>query len=342
MVTHSRRGLVTLHSCSSRYAENARWESLLRNLSGRAQNSVRFEVDSEIQEYPLTGVQVLHFGEAAESQTSSQDLMNIPAGKHVMLGKKGQFVAGSYQGGTKDSLRFQVEETIQDFRVTDMLFIMFGKAASPQTATSPQTTAQGQDLVTLAVGTGLMVRLNETLQTDKNQTGDSFLTILETDLAVNGVIVAQRGTRVYGKITEARKGQRLAGKAKIAIELSNLEIDRQLYPIVTSGYETSGDRQGTLLKTGTGLLIGGAIDGEDGAKIGTSIGVGASVLTDGNQIQIQKNSLLEFTLQEAATVPVAQLAAPVTPSQIDTNNVPVRNRGNLPASPPTKRRGRLR
>lgn len=268
--------------------------------------------------------------------------MNIPAGKHVMLGKKGQFVAGSYQGGTKDSLRFQVEETIQDFRVTDMLFIMFGKAASPQTATSPQTTAQGQDLVTLAVGTGLMVRLNETLQTDKNQTGDSFLTILETDLAVNGVIVAQRGTRVYGKITEARKGQRLAGKAKIAIELSNLEIDRQLYPIVTSGYETSGDRQGTLLKTGTGLLIGGAIDGEDGAKIGTSIGVGASVLTDGNQIQIQKNSLLEFTLQEAATVPVAQLAAPVTPSQIDTNNVPVRNRGNLPASPPTKRRGRLR
>ena len=118
---------------------------------GGAQDSIRFEVDSETQEYSLTGVQILHFGEAAGSQPSGQNILNIPADKHLLLDKNGQFVAGLYQGGTKDSIRFQGDERIQEYRVADILFIMFGKAASaqtttnPQTATNPQTGSQGQE-----------------------------------------------------------------------------------------------------------------------------------------------------------------------------------------------------
>jgi hypothetical protein len=79
---------------------------------GGTQSTIRFEGDSTIQEYPVAKVLTLNFGDTTASQTSQQNLLSLPAGKQVMIDNNGQFLIGSYQGGTKDTIRFQVENNI--------------------------------------------------------------------------------------------------------------------------------------------------------------------------------------------------------------------------------------
>ena len=311
---------------------------------GGSKDAIHFQEKNSILNYPLAEVQFLNFGDISSGQTSQQNLFSLPAAKHMVIKKNGQIVLGLFQGGTKDTVSFQGESGIQNYSATNMIFLIFNQTKASQASKSvfqTQAATQEQDVVTLSAGTSLMVRLSDTLRSDKNQTGDSFLTTLEVDLALDGIVVAPRGTHVYGKITQVRKGHRVAGKAKIEIVLSYLEINRQLYPIVTTGYEASGDRQGSFLKTGTGALIGEAIDNEDGAKIGAAIGVGVSVVSDGKQIQIEKSSLLEFTLQKTTTVPIAHSTSPNLPSLVDSNDVPIPN-WEKPATRSAKGRGRGR
>ncbi len=45
--------------------------------------------------------------------------------------------------------------------------------------------------------------------------------------------------------------------------------------------------------------IGGLSDGSSGARTGAKVGLGAAILTGGNQAEIPAGTLLEFTLTEA-------------------------------------------
>ena len=45
--------------------------------------------------------------------------------------------------------------------------------------------------------------------------------------------------------------------------------------------------------------VGALADGSSGARTGAKVGLGAAVLTGGNQAQIPAGTLLEFSLTEA-------------------------------------------
>lgn len=162
-----------------------------------------------------------------------------------------------------------------------------------------QLTAAGDPVV--AAGTSFLVRTTQTLSTSNVSTGHRFTARLEADLvADDGTVVAPRGTTVYGVVTQARKSGRLAGKANLAFTLTDIMINNQMRPVVTS--EVSGESANTAGKsagtTARAAAIGGLIDGSDGAKTGAKVGLGASLLTRGNSADVPSGSLLDFRLMQ--------------------------------------------
>ena len=76
--------------------------------------------------------------------------------------------------------------------------------------------------------------------------------MLEGNLKANGRVVAPKGSRVYGRLTSAKKGGRAFGKAQLQLELTDIQIDDQLQPIITGEYEVRGRSQGTAKNAAIG------------------------------------------------------------------------------------------
>lgn len=154
------------------------------------------------------------------------------------------------------------------------------------------------------------------VDSSKNHVGDIFHATLETDLNVNGALVARKGTDVYGRLAEAQKSGNFTGKSELQLELTRMVIDGHDYPVVSSDYTLQGKGQGsqTAKKVGigaiAGTLIGAAAGGGKGAAIGAAsggaLGAGVQVLTKGAQVKVPSETVLEFRLQQPATVAATQ------------------------------------
>lgn len=154
--------------------------------------------------------------------------------------------------------------------------------------------------VTVPAGTSFLVRTTQTLSTSNVSSGHRFTARLEADLVADGIVVAPRGSTVYGVVTQAKKSGRLAGKSSISFTLTDIMINNQLRPVVTSevagaSANTAGKTTGT---TARAAAIGGLADGSSGAKTGAKVGLGVSLLTRGNSASIPSGSLLDFRLMQ--------------------------------------------
>jgi hypothetical protein len=242
--------------------------------------------------------------------------------------KDGRVLQGRYLGGTQAVLRFEIEGNIQTFGVNDIVALTFthggGSAAAAPTPTyapSPAPVAQAQPIpagssMTIPAGQPILVRMIDSVDSSKNHVGDIFHASLETDLTVNGALVARKGTDVYGRLAEAKEAGHLAGSSELQLELTRMVIDGRDYPVVSSDYTLQGKGRGknTAEKVGggaaLGAIIGAVAGGGRGAAIGAGVGAGAGgavqVLTRGQQVKVPSETLLEFRLQQPATVTVAQ------------------------------------
>jgi hypothetical protein len=242
--------------------------------------------------------------------------------------KDGRILQGRYLGGTQAVLRFEIEGNVQAFSVNDVVAVTFtrggGAAAAAPTyapAPAPAPVAQAQPVaaggtVTIPAGQSILVRMIDGVDSSKNHVGDIFHASLETDLTVNGALVARKGTDVYGRLAEAKEAGHMAGSSELQLELTRMVIDGHDYPVVSSDYTLQGKGRGknTAEKVGggaaLGAIIGAIAGGGKGAAIGAGVGAGAGgavqVLTRGQQVKVPSETLLEFRLQQPATVTVAQ------------------------------------
>ncbi|HUI75128.1 MAG TPA: hypothetical protein VLX32_09295 [Candidatus Acidoferrum sp.] len=166
--------------------------------------------------------------------------------------------------------------------------------------------------VTIPAGQSLLVRMIDGVDSTKNHVGDVFHASLETDLNVNDVLVARKGADVYGKLVTAEKSGTFSGHSELQLELTSIVIDGRTYPLVSSDYNVQGKGRGgdTAKKVGGGAVVGaiiGAIAGGGkgaaiGAAAGSATGAGVQVLTKGEQVKVPSETLLEFRLQQPATV----------------------------------------
>lgn len=168
-------------------------------------------------------------------------------------------------------------------------------SAAPPPAAAPSA-------VPVPAGTTLLVRMVDPVSSRDPQ-GKRFATTLETDLAVNGVVVAKAGTKVYGRIQSAQKAGRYAGQSTIDLRLTEIAIGPNLVPLVTGGYTEGGAKSGR--KTAKGAAAGAAIGAASGnAGKGAAIGAAASGVKKGEAVGVNPGELLEFQLQQPVSITV--------------------------------------
>jgi hypothetical protein len=176
--------------------------------------------------------------------------------------------------------------------------------------------AQNVKRITVPAGTRILIRMIDSIDTTKQAAGFRFSASLETNLQAEDVVVAPRGTTVYGKLVSAESAGRMKGSSELTLELTDIMINNSSYPLLTSTYEIKGKGEGsnTAKKVvggaGLGALIGGIAGGGKGAGIGALIGVGGGTAVaaskKGQQLSIPSETLLEFRLEQPVALPVAR------------------------------------
>ena len=167
--------------------------------------------------------------------------------------------------------------------------------------------------VTIPGGTLLPVRTVETISSDRNHTGDTFSATLEEPLVVEGLVIAERGARLQGRVVSAELAGRVKGVSHLTLELVQLvtsDGQRVAISTETSAKEGETSRKSDAAKVGAAAGIGaaiGAIAGGGkgaglGAVLGGAAGGGGVAATRGKATVIASETRLSFRLKEPVTI----------------------------------------
>jgi len=236
--------------------------------------------------------------------------------------RDGRVVRGKYLGGSETTVRMEVNGKVQSFETADIASLSFSESSGgTQSNGGPSSSNQGSNSrqsnsgqrVTVPVGTRIMVRMIDSVDSSKNKPGDRFRASLESNLEVNGVVVAPRGTDVYGRLADAKGAGNLTGHSELKLELTEIRVNDEMLPVITGEYELAGKNRGanTAKKTAGGAAVGAVIGalagGGKGAAIGAGVGAGAgatvNIITKGEQVKVPSETLLEFRLDAPLTAP---------------------------------------
>lgn len=264
---------------------------------GGTQAVLRFEINGEVKTFPVSDAVAVTFtggpGASAYSTTPSAAVAANPPR-----------AAAPPAAGEPDASTRPVTSA-------DVMAPPGTRTATAAQQPAPDPAAQ-YGMITIPAGQTLLVRMVDGVDSAKNQIGDVFHATLETDLYVNGTFVAKKGTDVYGRLANAQAAGHLSGSAELQLELTRIVIDGRDYPLVSSDYSMKGQGRGsdTAKKVGGGAIVGaiiGAIAGGGkgaaiGAGAGSAAGAGVQIFTRGQQVKVPSETLLEFRLQQPATV----------------------------------------
>ncbi|HZQ53677.1 MAG TPA: hypothetical protein VFB14_15865 [Bryobacteraceae bacterium] len=146
-------------------------------------------------------------------------------------------------------------------------------SAAPHGAPVPPVQLPELKTISVPPGTILKVRLNETLSSKHNSTGQTFRATLAFPLIVDGTVVAKSGATVLGRVVDARKARLIHGRSDLSLILTDLTTsDRQLVKVRTAQwYERgSGSEVVRTAKAATGAAVGAV----KGAAVGAARGAG--------------------------------------------------------------------
>jgi hypothetical protein len=167
--------------------------------------------------------------------------------------------------------------------------------------------------LTIPSGKFINVRVDQPLSSDRNQQGDYFSATLMDPIVVDGIVVAQRGQRVSGRVVEVDKGGRVSGVAKLGLQITELTaVDGQQLPVQTqfisrNARSTVGRDAGVVAgTTALGAAIGAAAGWGTGAAIGAGAGAAAGLagvlLSRGAPAVVFPETPLTFRIQQAVNV----------------------------------------
>ena len=173
-------------------------------------------------------------------------------------------------------------------------------------------------------GTSFLVRLEDKLDTTKNQQGKHFKAKLAEDLTAANGMVLPRGSKIKGHVSSVEQG--LHGR--ILLSFNEIETQHGWLPLVATVTGVPGehgvktvDSEGEIERRGmskkheieavavgavVGTVAGAAAGGGKGAGIGAGAGAGvgalAGLLTDRN-LKLDKGTTLEVRLDHALQIP---------------------------------------
>ena len=171
--------------------------------------------------------------------------------------------------------------------------------------------------VTLRPGTFITVRMEQEISSDHNQDGDVFSATLAQPIVVDGIVVAQRGQNVIGRVAEAVKAGRAQGTSRLGLQLTGitladgLQVGVQSQVVNRNGQTSIGNDVGAVATTtALGAAVGAAADWGRGAAIGAGAGAAAGIvgvlLTRGRPTIVYPEQVLTFRVDTPVNVDLAR------------------------------------
>ena len=157
------------------------------------------------------------------------------------------------------------------------------------------------------------MRLIDSVSTETNKAGDTFLASLAEPLMVNGVTLFAKDTSVSGKVLNVEEPGRVKGVASISLQLTEIQPRKgSPLPLETQPFSETAKaekkKDAAIIGAGTGIgaAIGAIAGGGKGAAIGAIAGGGGSsgyvLATKGKQLKYPSETLMTFKLAEPLTV----------------------------------------
>ncbi len=185
-------------------------------------------------------------------------------------------------------------------------------ATAPAAEPPPPPPPPPPQKVTIPAGTQLTVRLNDGLDSERNQVGDTFHGSLSAPIVINGETVIPSGADVVGRVADVKSAGRFAGGSVLTLELTSIATNGKSYNIQTNQWSRSGTGEGKKTATkvvggaALGAIIGGLAGGGKGAAIGApagaAAGTGVSAAQKGQQIKLAPEAVLNFQIINTLTV----------------------------------------
>lgn len=158
----------------------------------------------------------------------------------------------------------------------------------------------------LPAGTNLSVRVNEHLNSEVTNPGESFSGMLTSAVTVSGKRVAPKGAQVEGEVVKVEQSGRLSNPGELHLALRTIQFGGRSYNIsaetlVIKGQSHAKSNLGKIGGgTAAGALIGALAGGGKGAAIGAGIGAaggtGVAAATGKKAANIESEAVLTWTV----------------------------------------------
>ena len=194
--------------------------------------------------------------------------------------------------------------------ITTSLVLSVALAGAQQNAAQSSSTNPTGNMATVPTGTRMMVKMVDSVDSERNQANDRFRGSLEANLMAGDVVVAPKGTTVFGRLLTADSAGRSGGQ--LEFDLTDIVINGQTYSLSTTSNQAQGGTgsggTGTGARTGAavGALTGGIGGAVRGAGTGAIVGTAAGGSTSGERVNIPAGTLVEFNLDHPVSLPIAQ------------------------------------
>ena len=183
-----------------------------------------------------------------------------------------------------------------------------GGNGAPGYAPRPHPDQPGGQPVVLPAGTPVRIRTNQGMDSRHTAAGTSFSGIVLSDVYAGGYVAIPRGAAVQGVVSTATASGALKGRGELALQLTSVTLAGQTYPLASDTWaHTGGDKTLRTVDSAIGLgvvgaLIGGVAGGGPGAAIGAGVGgaagIGASAASQGGQVIVPAEAVLDFRLTQ--------------------------------------------
>jgi len=260
----------------------------------------------------------------------------MPAFADTLILKGGERVSGYYEGGSSRVVTFRgADGKVKEYDILSIQQIQFGDnalsnnaPASSNAATNnseprllpsaerpparPTSNNAANTAFTIPTGSKISIRMIDSVNSETQKIGDQFIAVLDEPILSGGVEVVPRGADIRGRISNVNEAGRVAGKAELGLELTQLIVNGITYNVTTSEYQEVGQGRGSQtakragLGAGVGAVIGAVAGGAKGAAVGAGVGAGGAtavqVLTKGEKLNIPSETKLEFTLRSPLVI----------------------------------------
>jgi hypothetical protein len=157
-------------------------------------------------------------------------------------------------------------------------------------------------------GDSITIRLNQDLNSGKNQAGTRFTGSVESALTHNGAVLVPKGSLVEGYIREASTSGRFSGRSELQMYLDGLIIQGKRYSVTTQAEVRNGLGHakrnttyiggGAALGTVVGALAGGGKGAAIGAVTGAAAGGAGAMATGKKEVLIPAETVITFRLRD--------------------------------------------